>query len=53
MSTSFIELTLATLTGVGAFYLLEAVYYAIIEKVKQRQIQNWWDELEEEHWEAV
>ena len=50
MSNSFIELFLATLTGVGAFYLGEAVYYEISARVKDRQRQNFMDEWEEEHW---
>lgn len=47
---SFQDMALAALVGVGAFYLLEAVYYAIAGKVKERQIQTWWNEFEEEHW---
>lgn len=47
---TFLDTALAALTGIGAFYLLEAVYYAIVERVKERQIKTWWDEWEEENW---
>lgn len=49
---SFIQTALATLVGVYAFYLLEAVYHAVVEKVKERQIKVWWDEWEEENWDG-
>jgi hypothetical protein len=47
---SFIQTVLATALGVFGYYVLEAVYYAILSKVKERQVQTWWNEFEEEHW---
>ncbi len=50
MSNSFLELFLATIAGVGAFYLGEALYYELASRVKDRQHQAFLDEWEEEHW---
>ena len=45
---SFQDMALASLAGITSFFLIEALYCAILEKFKKRQIQAWLDELEEE-----
>lgn len=51
MSNSFVELFLASIAGVGAFYLGEALYYEVTARIKDRQRQVWLDEWEEQNWE--
>jgi hypothetical protein len=53
MSNSFIELFLATLSGVGAFYLIEALCYEVFARIKHRQTEAWRDEWLEENWEEA
>ena len=46
--SNFLETFLAALAGIGAFYLLEAVYYDIKARIRGKQYTNWLDEAEEE-----
>lgn len=46
--SNFTETFLASLTGIGAFYLLEALYYDIKARIRGRQYTLWLEELEEE-----
>ena len=48
--SSFIETASAALAGVGAFYLLEALYYEIKARIVGNQVQAFLDDWEEEHW---
>jgi len=47
MST-FLETFLASLAGITAFYLLEAVYYDIKARIRGKQYTLYLEELEEE-----
>ena len=46
--SNFLEVALASLTGITAFYLLEAVYYDILTRIRGKRYIDWLDELEEE-----
>jgi hypothetical protein len=46
--SNFIEVALASLTGITVFYVLEAVYYDIKARIRGRQYTLWLEELEEE-----
>ena len=46
--SNFLEVALASLTGITVFYLLEAVYYDITARIRGKQYTDWLDELEEE-----
>ena len=46
--SNFIETFLASLAGIGAFYLLEAVYYDIKARIRGKQYTLFLEELEEE-----
>ena len=48
MSNSFLELFLASIAGVGAFYLGEALYYEVRARIRGRQYELFLEELEEE-----
>ena len=48
MSNSFLEGFLASLAGITSFYLLEAVYYDIKARIKGKQYEKFFEELEEE-----
>ena len=47
--SKFILATLATATGVGLFYALEAAYYEIKYRLAGKRYENFLDEWEEEH----
>jgi hypothetical protein len=47
--SNFIEVTLASLTGITVFYVLEALYYDIKARIRGRQYTLWLEELEEEN----
>jgi hypothetical protein len=49
MSNSFISLFLASLSGIAAFYLLEAVYYEIKARINGKRFENFLEYLEEEY----
>ena len=46
--SNFIQTFLASLAGIGTFYLLEAIYYDIKARIRGKQYTDWLDELEEE-----
>jgi hypothetical protein len=46
--SNFTETFLASLAGIGSFYLLEALYYDIRSRIRGRQYTLWLEELEEE-----
>lgn len=46
--SNFLETFLASLAGIGTFYLLEAVYYDIKARINGKRYEAFWDELEEE-----
>jgi hypothetical protein len=46
--SNFLETFLASLAGIGTFYLLEALYYDIKARIAGKQYENFWDNLEEE-----
>ena len=47
--SNFLETFVATLAGITAFYLLEAVYYDIKARIRGKQYMLWLEELEEEY----
>jgi hypothetical protein len=46
--SNFLETFLASLAGIGTFYLLEALYYDIKARIRGKQYTLWLEELEEE-----
>ena len=46
--SNFLEVALASLTGITVFYLLEAAYYDIKARIRGKKYDEFWDELEEE-----
>jgi hypothetical protein len=46
--SNFLEVALASLTGITVFYVLEAIYYDILARIRGRQYTLWLEELEEE-----
>ena len=46
--SNFIEVALASLTGITVFYLVEAIYYDIKARIRGKQYTDWLDELEEQ-----
>jgi hypothetical protein len=46
--SNFLEVALASLTGITVFYLLEALYYDIKARIRGKQYTNWLNEVEEE-----
>jgi hypothetical protein len=46
--SNFLEVALASLTGITAFYLLEAVYYDIKARFRGKQYTDWLESLEED-----
>jgi hypothetical protein len=46
--SNFLEVALASLTGITVFYVLEAAYYEIKARIRGRQYTLWLEELEEE-----
>ena len=46
--SNFIEVALASLTGITVFYLLEAGYYEVKARIRGKQYTKWLEELEEE-----
>jgi hypothetical protein len=46
--SNFLEVALASLTGITVFYVLEAAYYEIKARIRGRQYELWLEELEEE-----
>jgi hypothetical protein len=47
--SNFLEIALASLTGIVVFYALEAAYYDVKARIRGRQYTLWLEELEEEH----
>jgi hypothetical protein len=47
--SNFLEVALASLTGITVFYVLEAAYYDIKARIRGKQYTEWLEELEEEH----
>jgi len=47
--SNFLEVALASLTGITVFYVLEAVYYDIKARIRGKQYTDWLEQLEEEH----
>lgn len=46
--SNFLETFLASLAGIGTFYLLEAVYYDIKARIRGKQYEEFFLSLEEE-----
>ena len=46
--SNFLELALASLTGIVVFFGLEAVYYDIKARIRGKQYTEWLDSLEED-----
>ena len=46
--SNFLEVALASLTGITVFYLLEALYYDIKARIRGKQYTDWLDSLEED-----
>jgi hypothetical protein len=46
--SNFLEIALASLTGIVVFYALEAAYYDVKARIRGRQYTLWLEELEEE-----
>lgn len=46
--SNFLETFLASLAGIGTFYLLEAIYYDIKARIRGYQYSRFFDDLEEE-----
>ena len=46
--SNFLEVALASLTGIVVFYALEAAYYDVKARIRGRQYTLWLEELEEE-----
>jgi hypothetical protein len=46
--SNFLETFLASLAGIGTFYLLEALYYDIKARIAGKRYEFFWDNLEEE-----
>lgn len=46
--SNFLEVALASLTGITVFYLLEALYYDIKARINGKRYEEFWDDLEEE-----
>ena len=47
--SNFLEVALASLTGIVVFYGLEAAYYDVKARIRGRQYTLWLEELEEEN----
>jgi hypothetical protein len=47
--SNFIEVALASLTGITVFYALEAAYYDVKARIRGRQYTQWLEELEEDN----
>jgi len=47
--SNFLEVALASLTGITVFYVLEAVYYDIKARIRGKQYTDWLEQIEEEH----
>lgn len=48
MSNSLFESFFASLAGIAAFYLLEAVYYDVKARINGKRYENFLEYLEEE-----
>ena len=46
--SNFIEVALASLTGITVFYLVEAIYYDVKARINGKRYEEFWDDLEEE-----
>jgi len=46
--SNFLEVALASLTGITVFYVLEAVYYDIKARIRGKQYTDWLEQIEEE-----
>lgn len=46
--SNFLEAFLGSLTGIGTFYLLEAIYYEVKARIRGKQYDEFWNDLEEE-----
>jgi hypothetical protein len=46
--SNFLEVALASLTGITVFYVLEALYYEVKARIRGKQYTDWLDEVEEE-----
>jgi hypothetical protein len=47
--SNFLEVALASLTGITVFYVLEALYYEVKARIRGKQYTDWLEQLEEEH----
>lgn len=48
MSNSFLQAFLASGLGIAAFRLLEEVYYDIKARIRGKQYERWFEQLEED-----
>ena len=46
--SNFFEVALSSFVGITVFYLLEAIYYDITARIRGRQYERFFEELEEE-----
>jgi hypothetical protein len=46
--SNFLEVALASFTGITVFYILEAVYYDILARIRGKRYTDWLESLEEE-----
>ena len=47
--SNFLQVALASFTGITVFYVLEAAYYEIKARIRGREYTLWLEELEEEN----
>jgi len=46
--SNFLEVALASLTGITVFYVLEALYYEVKARIRGKQYTDWLEQIEEE-----
>jgi hypothetical protein len=47
--SNFLEVALASLTGIVVFYALEAAYYDVKARIRGKQYERFLEDLEEEY----
>jgi hypothetical protein len=47
--SNFLEVALASLTGITVFYVFEGLYYEVKARIRGKQYTDWLEQLEEEH----
>jgi len=46
--SNFLQVALASLTGITVFYVLEALYYEVKARIRGKQYTDWLEQIEEE-----